>query len=132
MKINYKTLSLKFTSILLLIFLLSCSKQSKLYSCSTFRDAETCSINCTYTKSTIEFEVNKEKNMILYKIYNDGNFSGSGVKENCKIFDGKNWDCSSSTFLSNYSNEMMDRMTNGIYSDAIKSSVGDSGGICSK
>ena len=70
--------------------------------------------------------------MILYKIFTDGNFSGSGINENCKIFDEKNWDCSSSIILSNYRDEMMNRMTNGIYSNASKGSLGDIGGICSK
>ena len=55
--------------------------------------------------------------MVLVKFYSKGIFSSSYVEENCKIFNDKNWDCSTSMFIRNgpWTTHQVNRMTDGIW-----------------
>jgi hypothetical protein len=112
-----------FTALLLLMFAVD-SKASQLQylSCKNITAIESCSRNCfTVTeKISIDFIINKEKNIVMRKTFVDGDFKTSLTLQNCRIFDEKNWDCSESQSYSNAEIVKTEKMTNGIYATAIQ------------
>ena len=66
------------------------------------------------TKFSYGLTTNKDSNSVLYKIYKNKDIVHSEVFENCKIFDKKNWDCSSKESFMNTRTENNIKMNNGI------------------
>jgi hypothetical protein len=65
------------------------------HTCSTPRDAMVCSGTCEKNEDLVmEHEVNEKKNSVLQKVYFKGELVQANIYEYCKIFDKKNWDCS--------------------------------------
>lgn len=65
------------------------------HTCSTPRDAMVCSGTCEKNEGLVmEHEVNEKKNSVLQKVYFKGDLVQANIYEYCKIFDKKNWDCS--------------------------------------
>lgn len=69
----------------------------KLYKCSAIEQAYQCSVGCLPEKHelTFEFLVSPAKGMVMTSVYRDGKLFRSSTIEECKVFDEKNWDCSS-------------------------------------
>ena len=67
------------------------------------------------TKFLYGFTTNKDSNSVLYKIYKNNDIVHSEVFENCKIFDKKNWDCSSKKKIADINSEENIKMNNGIF-----------------
>ena len=66
-------------------------------------------------KLTIGITVDKEGSKVLHKIYKNKEIVQSEIFENCKIFDNKNWDCSSKESFMNTRNDKTLKMNNGIF-----------------
>lgn len=98
------------------------ASQLRILSCKNITAIESCSKNCSFVpeKITVEFIVNKEKNIVMRKTFVDGDFKNSLTFQNCRIFDEKNWDCSESQSYSNAEIVKTEKMTNGIYATAIQ------------
>ena len=83
--------------IIFIIFFISQSVFSKdyMYTCQKLEDVPSCSNSCKKhdDNGTLEFDVDKEKNLVLISVYSNGKLSGNINLENCKIVDKKNWIC---------------------------------------
>ena len=87
----------------------------KLYKCSAIDQAYQCSVGCLPERVDVRFEflVSSEKGMVMTSAYRDGKLIGSSTVEECKVFDEKNWDCSSrsensmGTAYTSYINKMV-------------------------
>ncbi len=75
----------------------------------------TCNDGCKKSDLQVSFLINKKDNTVMIKSYYKGS-TNSSVYENCKIFNDKNWDCSSTLefvsddrrVISNYIRKMND------------------------
>ena len=68
------------------------------YDCKTEKDAVECNSKCQIKKfedyhSQISFDVNVEKNLVMWTLYNSNKKYNNGIKENCKVINSKNWIC---------------------------------------
>jgi hypothetical protein len=116
-------------------FLYGCGeKKYTVYTCPTAGDSEKCSDNCkSNSKLSLQYSfISDEKSKsIMMVAYNDVQL-GSVLKENCKIFSNKTWDCSESH--PNGTNTF--KMANGIFSsytsNLIESPAMPNNGICAK
>jgi hypothetical protein len=109
--------------------------QLKMSSCKNFSDIESCSKNCVVEKEklTVSFIVDKEKNIVMRKVFANGNFQTSLTLQNCRIFDDKNWDCSESKSFVNAEIVTTEKMTNGVYAYALQNlKNGYFSGACGK
>ncbi len=98
------------------------SKQLDLYFCEKIEDGANCSRSCSKshlseTRPKVDFDINYKDRMVLSKFYSKGILDSSSVQENCKIFNDKNWDCSTSIFIPKgpWTVHQIDRMTDGIW-----------------
>ena len=73
--------------------------------------------NSKNIKLTFGITVDKEGGKVLQKVYRNKEIVQSEIFENCKIFDNKNWDCSSKKSFMNTSNNKTVKMNNGIFID---------------
>jgi hypothetical protein len=90
------------------------AKQLKVYRCNSPDDAERCSVNCQYEPGiAIEFLVEKQKNLVMRKVYEKSQYVSSSIMKNCSIFDESNWDCSRVDGRAKFAQ----KMTSGIYVD---------------
>ena len=131
---------LKFCLTIFAILLASCSKSDELlltaYQCERkeflFIKEEllNCSGSCKkiiideeddknkkFSTVTFGFTVDKEGSKVLQKIYKNKEIVESVVFDNCKIFDKKNWDCSSKESFMNTRTEKNIKMNNGVFID---------------
>ncbi len=122
----------------LISFVIGCSKNDEImlaaYECekkgflSSNLDLLNCSGNCKKialededdkklrdTKFTFGLTANKESSKVLYRIYKNKEVILSEVFENCKIFDIRNWDCSSEEKFMNTRTINNVKMNNGIF-----------------
>lgn len=126
----YKSLIIIFSTLLI-----SCSKSDELilnaYECEkkefflNQEDYLNCSESCKKitledensknSKVTFGITVDKEGNKVLHRIYKNKEIMQSEVFGNCKIFDKKNWDCSSKESFMNTRTENNIKMNNGIF-----------------
>ncbi|MCF8194593.1 MAG: hypothetical protein K9J38_01210 [Polynucleobacter sp.] len=74
--------------------------------------------DCKKNGMKIDFLLNKNDKTIMARVYFEGN-SQSVIYENCKIFDEKNWDCSTkNSFEGKFAintQESIYKMTNGVF-----------------
>jgi len=68
-------------------------KKLYIYECPKNKYA-TCNDGCKKSDLQVSFLLNKKENTVLLKSYFKGN-TNSTIFDNCKIFNDKNWDCSS-------------------------------------
>ena len=112
-------LSLAFFSVVLLS-LIGCdsSKKYQIYHCHKLM-AETCNDACEIAKGfKIQFKVSKESSSVMKIYFLDGEQKAASTTENCKIFDDKNWDCSSKENTLPWSIiRSTELMANGVYTD---------------
>lgn len=64
------------------------------YECTTLSEAMACSAGCK-PKPNVKFEfiVNVEKSLVTVVVFKEGLQVNSGLLENCKVTDLKNWAC---------------------------------------
>lgn len=68
------------------------------------------------TKFSYGLTTNRDSKSVLYKIYKNKEIVHSEVFENCKIFDKKNWDCSTEKDIASITLEEKNiKMNNGIF-----------------
>ena len=120
------------------------AKKLVMLSCDRFTDAESCSQNCSpllYGSpfGAVDFEINEKSSMVFVKIYEKGSLSHSFVKENCKIFNKENWDCSESIFIPKgpWTVFLINKMADGIWTQGQYTSKETKftsilGGVCAK
>ena len=105
--------------LLSILFITACGEDKKTaYECIPKDSANSCNKDCTNSADIniqYSFMPNKEKNIVLKKIFLDGKIVTSNVLENCKIFDDKNWDWSSTTNIEYLISENIEKMNDGIY-----------------
>ena len=83
------------------------------YTCKSYSDSQNCS-NCEIEKNNfLEFKVDKNSSRVFFTAYEGNKVYVSGVNDNCKIFDEKNWSCTNEIVNLSFTE---DKMTNGIYS----------------
>ena len=68
------------------------------YSCDSEKDAIECNSKCQIIKSEdhhsqISFEINVEKNFVMWTSYNKNKKINNGIHDNCKVINSKNWIC---------------------------------------
>ena len=68
------------------------------YKCDSEKNAMECNSKCQIQKfedyhSQISFDVNVEKNLVMWTLYNKNKKYSNGIKENCKVINSKNWIC---------------------------------------
>jgi len=68
------------------------------YKCDSEKDAMECNSKCRINKfedyhSQISFDVNVEKNLVMWTQYDKNKKYSNGIKENCKVINLKNWIC---------------------------------------
>ena len=63
------------------------------------------------------FLVNKDDKTVMHKTYIKSEMMGSYLYENCKIFDKKNWDCSSTSNLFVIYSQRI-KMIDGVFSES--------------
>jgi len=94
-------------------------KKLTVYDCKK-NQYSTCKDGCDKTGSQFEFLINKKDNTVMLKSHHKGNIT-SRVFENCKIFNDKNWDCSSKDEVSInnrlVTTNFVNKMNDGIYLD---------------
>ena len=86
------------------------------YSCDSEKDAIECNSKCRINKfddyhSQISFDVNVEKNLVMWTLYDKNKKYGNGIEENCKVINSRNWICQDPIWAF-YSKSIM---SNGIY-----------------
>jgi hypothetical protein len=112
-------LSLAFFSVVLLS-LIGCdsSKKYQIYHCDK-ELAKSCTDGCEISKGAkIQFKVSKESSSVMEIFFIDGEQKAASTTENCKIFDDKNWDCSSKdSTLPWVVIQRAELMANGIYTN---------------
>jgi hypothetical protein len=93
------------------------SNKLSVYECKSEYEATSCSSKCKKdAELKLEFLVDKKNSRVMTKWYMDKKISNSGVSENCKIFNDKNWDCTSEHTFGNRSDTYINKMNNGIFS----------------
>jgi hypothetical protein len=92
-------------------------KKLSFYECNNQIEMTSCSSKCKKdSEIKFEFLVDKKNSRVMNKSYLNAKLTDSFLYENCKIFNDKNWDCTSEYSLGKKSITHITKMNDGVFS----------------